>query len=48
MFIPAEPSNLLLLDGDFNRKGRKEVVDRTRAKEQAAAKVVNEAKPQTG
>ena len=48
VLVGIEPSNLLLLDGDFNRKGRKEVVDRTRAKEQAAAKVVNEAKPQTG
>lgn len=48
VLIPVEPSNLLLLDGDFNKKGRKEVIDRTRAKEKTAAKVVNEAKPQTG
>lgn len=27
--IPVQPSNLLLLDGDFTKKGRKEVIDRT-------------------
>ena len=30
--IPVQPSNLLLLDGDFTKKGRKEVIDRTNVK----------------
>jgi large subunit ribosomal protein L24 len=42
VLIPIEPSNLLLLDGDFNKKGRKEVVDRTRAKEKTVAKEVKQ------
>jgi len=29
--ISVQPSNLLLLDGDFAKKGRKEVIDRNRA-----------------
>ncbi len=40
--VSVEPSNLLLLDGDFNKKGRKEVIDRTKAA------AVKETKPQTG
>ena len=28
--IPMQPSNLLLLDGDFSKKGRKEVIDRSK------------------
>ncbi|VVC04281.1 50S ribosomal protein L24 [Candidatus Burarchaeum australiense] len=31
VLIPIQPSNLLLIDGDFMKKGRKEVIDRTKA-----------------
>jgi large subunit ribosomal protein L24 len=30
--IPVQPSNLLLIDGDFSKKGRKEVVERNKKK----------------
>ena len=30
--IPVQPSNLLLIDGDFSKKGRKEVVERNKMK----------------
>lgn len=38
VLVPLQPSNLLLLDGDFTKKGRKEVIDRSRAKEKKEAK----------
>lgn len=28
--MPIQPSNLLLIDGDFSKKGRKEVIERTK------------------